>query len=658
MDDHQWRAVFVWGTLALAAAVLFALRAKSGWNGATAIDDELRWLLLINATLPRVATAVLTGATLALSGLILQRVLRNALAEPSTLGIFSGAQVAMALAALYAPWLLHGGREAVAFAGGMAAMLLILSLTWRRGLEPVSLILAGMMVSLAASSLSAALVLANGEYLYTLFIWGGGSLVQHGWGPAVTLLVLMTIAAAAVVALQRPLAILGLDDSGARSLGLTPTLWRALAIALAVGLATTVAAEVGVIGFIGLAAPALAELSGARRFTDKLIAAPIIGAIVLWLTDELVQLTATGSVEWMPTGAATAFLGGPLLLWMLLRLRIYEWRSLTDRAVTPRRIARPALAVMLIAAGSLVAAGVSLVVGRGPEGWHIAQGALLAELAEWRLPRIVIAASAGAMLGTAGLIMQRMTSNPLASPEMLGVSSGAGIGLAAMLALFPMAGLATQFAGLATGALGAIALIMTVAASRRIGPERLLLAGIAVAAMGNAVVTAVVATGDQLSFALLRWLSGTTHAASPDEARIAALAAIVLVAPTAFAIRWLTALPLGSAVSQGIGIAVRRARLLLIVLAGLLSAAAALFIGPLSFVGLIAPHVARMIGLATTSAQLTGSAMIGGGLLIVADWMSRWIAFPYELPLSLLASMIAGPYLIYLLSRGTSRNAS
>lgn len=658
MDDPRRRAVFVWGALALAAAVLFALRAKFNWSGVSEFSDELRWTLLVNATLPRAATAVLTGATLALSGLILQRVLRNALAEPSTLGIFSGAQVAMALAALYAPWLLHGGREAVAFAGGMAAMLLILSLTWRRGLEPVSLILAGMMVSLAASSLSAALVLANGEYLYTLFIWGGGSLVQHGWGPAVTLVVLMTIAAAAVVALQRPLAILGLDDSGARSLGLSPALWRALAIALAVGLATTVAAEVGVIGFIGLAAPALAELSGARRFTDKLIAAPIIGAIVLWLTDELVQLTATGSVEWMPTGAATAFLGGPLLLWMLLRLRIYEWRSLTDRAVTPRRIARPALAVMLIAAGSLVAAAVSLVVGRGPEGWHIAHGPLLAELAEWRLPRIVIAASAGAMLGTAGLIMQRMTSNPLASPEMLGVSSGAGIGLAAVLALFPMAGLATQFAGLAAGALGAIALIMTVAASRRIGPERLLLAGIAVAAMGNAVVTAVVATGDQLSFALLRWLSGTTHAASPDEARMAALAAVVLVAPTAFAIRWLIALPLGNAVSQGIGIAVRRARLLLIVLAGLLSAAAALFIGPLSFIGLIAPHVARMIGLATTSAQLAGSAVIGGGLLIVADWMSRWIAFPYELPLSLFASMIAGPYLIYLLSRGTSRKVS
>lgn len=661
MTDRRGRAVLVWASLAVLAAALTAWNVWLQWSapggGATGIDDELRWIMLLNGTLPRAATALLTGATLALSGLILQRVLRNDLAEPSTLGIFSGANLAMALAALHAPALLQDGREAVAFGGGIAAMLLLLSLTWHRGLEPVSLILAGMMVSLAASSLSATLVLANGEYLYTLFIWGGGSLVQNGWGPAVTLLTQLLVAALAVAALLRPLSILGLDDRGARSLGIAPALWRCLAIALAVGLATTVAAEVGVIGFVGLAAPALAELGGARRFASKLIAAPLIGAIVLWLTDGIVQLTAGGDGEWVPTGAATAFLGGPLLLWMLLRLRIYEWRSLTARAVAAHRSARPGLVVACLALGVLGLATISMLVGRDPEGWHIASGALLADLATWRVPRIAIAASAGAMLGAAGAIMQRLTGNPLASPEMLGVSSGAGIGLAAVLCLSPTAGMAAQFAGLACGALGAIAVIMTVAAFRVVGPDRLLLAGIAIGAMGNAVVTAVVATGNQLSFALLRWLSGTTHDASADDAWLAIVGALALIAPTAFTIRWLTALPLGSAIAAGIGIDVHRVRLLLIVMAGLLSAAATLFIGPLSFVGLIAPHVARMIGLVAASTHLAGSVLIGGGLLILADWLSRWIAFPYELPLSLLVSLIAGPYLIYLLSRGVSRNA-
>lgn len=661
MDDRQRYAILVWAALALAAALLFAIDVRAHWlapRGAVELDEALTWSLFVNGTLPRAATALLSGATLALSGLILQRVLRNALAEPATLGIFSGANVAMALAALYAPILLQGGREFVAFAGGLSAMLLILALTWRRGLDPVALILAGMMVSLTASSLSAALVLANGEYLYTLFLWGGGSLVQTGWSPSLTLLTQLAIAALGVFVLQRPLAILGLDDSGTRSLGLAPALWRGLAIVLAVALATTVAAEVGVIGFVGLAAPALAELSGARRFTTKLVAAPLIGAIVLWLTDGLVRLTATPAGEWMPTGAATAFLGGPLLLWMLLRLRLYEWRLVTDRAVATRRATRPLLLLSGIAAIGLAIAALSLFVGRTPEGWHVASGPLLADLAGWRIPRIAIAMAAGAMLGAAGTIMQRVTGNPLASPEMLGVSSGAGVGLAAVLTFVPLAGLAAQFTGLVCGALLAIALIMTIASSQRIGPERLLLAGVAIGAMGNAVVTAVVASGDQTSFALLRWLSGTTHGASSEEAWIALQAALLLIAPTILTVRWLTALPLGSAVPAAIGIEVHRVRLLLVVLAGLLSAAAALFIGPLSFVGLVAPHIARMIGLAAASTHLLGSVLIGGTLLVVADWLSRWIAFPYELPLSLLASLIAGPYLIYLLSRGVDRPSS
>lgn len=360
----------------------------------------------------------------------------------------------------------------------------------------------------------------------------------------------------------------------------------------------------------------------------------------------------------MPTGAATAFLGGPVLLWMLLRLRIYEWRSLTARPAVSRRRARPGLVLTSIALGALAFAAVSMLIGRDADGWHVASGPLLADLATWRWPRIAIAAAAGAMLGTAGTIMQRMTGNPLASPEMLGVSSSAGVGLAVVLALWSMAGVVAQFLGLMGGALAAIVVIMSIASFRRMGPERLLLAGIAIGAMASAVVTAVVATGSPLAFALLRWLSGSTHDASAESAWLAVLGALALILPAVFSVRWLTALPLGGSIATGIGIEVPRVRLLLVVLAGLLSAAAGLFIGPLSFVGLIAPHVARMIGLVGASVHLAGSALIGGSLLLVADWLSRTIVFPYELPLSLLASLIAGPYLIYLLSRGAGRSTS
>ncbi len=121
-------------------------------------------VIFFQSTLPRAAVAILAGAALGLSGLLLQRVLRNPLAEPSTLGISGGAQLAMTVATLHAPALMTASPILVAFAGGMLAVSIVLALTWRRGLEPVSVVLAGMMLSLTATSLSGAIILADGDY--------------------------------------------------------------------------------------------------------------------------------------------------------------------------------------------------------------------------------------------------------------------------------------------------------------------------------------------------------------------------------------------------------------------------------------------------------------------------------------------------------------
>ena len=166
------------------------------------------------------------------------------------------------------------------------------------------------MVALTAKSASAALILANGEYLFSLFIWGGGSLVQQSWDPAVTIGSLIVGFAAAIL-LMRPLAILGLDDASARSLGVALHASRSPWSRWPYGSRRPSSPQVGVIGFVGLAAPALATLSGARTLGQSVVAAPLIGAILLWLTDGLVQLVSGIGGERLPTGAATALLGGP-----------------------------------------------------------------------------------------------------------------------------------------------------------------------------------------------------------------------------------------------------------------------------------------------------------------------------------------------------------
>ncbi|WP_236025136.1 Fe(3+)-hydroxamate ABC transporter permease FhuB [Arenibaculum pallidiluteum] len=653
------RRLLLWGGLTLAAACLSALRIAdpvAGASGTWAQAEALEQVILFHSVLPRMAMAIVCGAALGLAGALLQRVLRNPVAEPSTLGVSAGAQLALTVATLHAPGLMEAAREGVALAGGLGAVGLILALTWRRGLEPVAVALAGMMVALTATTASAALILANGEYMFSLFIWGGGSLAQQSWGPCIAIAGRLALGFAAALLLLRPLAILGLDDSRARSLGVATVATRLAVIGIAVWLAASVTAEVGVIGFVGLAAPALASLGGVRRLGAKLVAAPLVGALLLWLTDGLVQLLAGVGGERVPTGAATALLGGPLLLWLLLRARMFEWPRFDARPAPVRRARNPAGMIALLGALALAAAALALALGRGPEGWTLAGGPLLADLLGWRGPRVAVAAAAGAMLAAAGTVLQRVTGNPLAGPEVLGVGTGAGVGLAVALFALSAPGFAIELAASAAGAVAVLAGILVLSRRPGFGAERLLMAGIAAGALCSAVLTAVIATGSPQAFQLLRWLSGSTNDATPAKAWLCLGTAAVLLAPLPFMVRWLTVLPLGDETARAVGLPVHRCRTILVVLAALLTATAALVVGPLSFVGLIAPHLARLLGLGRPAAQTGGAILIGIGLMVMSDWLARTAAFPYQLPLGLFASLLAGPYLVWLLGRTGPRS--
>ncbi|EJN02186.1 ABC-type Fe3+-siderophore transport system, permease component [Phyllobacterium sp. YR531] len=645
----------LWSALLVVAAVLFAGQTIAQLSLAISVAPEfagLQNIILMDSILPRSAMAILCGAALGFSGLLLQRVLRNPIAEPSTLGISAGAQLAMAIAMLYFPTLMDGGREAVAFTGGLIAVVLILSLTWQRGLEPVSVVLAGMMVSLTATAASAALILANGEYMFSLFIWGGGSLTQQSWEPVFGIVWKLLLAGSASIILLRPLSILGLDDASAKNLGVALHATRFLVVGLAVWLATSVTAEVGIIGFVGLAAPALARLTGARSQQQMLLATPIIGAVLLWLADGFVQLAAGSGGERIPTGAATALLGGPLLLWLLPRLRMFEWPSLSAKPAPSPRAQKPWWTITGLLALVIFSIWIALVLGRGPSGWTIASGELFGDLLQWRWPRTAIAVTVGAMLAAAGQIMQRVTANPLASPEILGVGTGAGVGIAVPLLLLTAPSQFTLLAGAMTGSITVLAFMLAMSVRSGFGPERLLLSGIAMGALCSAILTAIIATGSPQAFVLLGWVSGSSTERLPEEVWMALIALLVLVLPLILTTRWLDMLPLGRPIGVETGLPIRVSRGILIVLSACLTAVASLFVGPLSFVGLIAPHLARLIGLHRPQMGLVGSMLIGGVLMILSDWLARMVAFPYQLPLGLFASLISGPYLVWLLSKG------
>ena len=391
------------------------------------------WLLALTWW-PRLATALLAGAGLAVAGVLMQQVLRNPLASPSTLGVAGGANLALMAASLFAPGLMLVGSEWVALLGGAAAMGLVFLLSWHRGLSPLIVVLAGLVVNLYLGALAMALLLFNQETLQGLLIWGAGSLAQDGWHDAAFLLPRLAIGLLAAWLLLRPLRVLELDDASGRSLGVNLAGLRLVALGAAVFLTGTVVSVVGLIGFIGLAAPNIARLLGAERLGSRLIWATIIGALLLAVTDLALQSAGAWLPTLIPTGAMTAALGAPLLLWLIPRLRLESSSPVSGETAWPRA-ARPGRRLTWFALALVPFALLAIFSGHVAGEWQ--WWADRSSVWEWRLPRMLAAAGAGILLAVAGTLLQRLTGNPMASPEVLGISSGVTIFLLLGIVLLP-----------------------------------------------------------------------------------------------------------------------------------------------------------------------------------------------------------------------------
>lgn len=275
-------------------------------------------------------------------------------------------------------------------------------------------------------------------------------------------------------------------------------------------------------------------------------------------------------------------------------------------------------------------------------------------LLPWRWPRVLSALAAGMMLAVAGTLIQKLTGNPMASPEVLGISSGAAFGVVMMLFMVPGDAFVWLLPAGSLGAAATLLIIMIAAGRGGFSTERMLLAGIALSTAFTTVIFLLLASGDPRMGGLLTWLSGSTYSVEPAQALRTALIAAGLLVLAPLCRRWLTILPLGGATARSVGIALTPARLSILLLAATLTAMATLTVGPLSFVGLMAPHMARMLGFRRALPQMVIAALLGGLLMVFADWCGRMLLFPYQIPAGLLATFIGAPYFVYLLRKQTS----
>lgn len=655
------RQVFFPGALltlliALAAALswhnLNVLLPRSNWLQAVSRPDVdvIEQMLFYYSALPRLTISLLVGAGLGLVGVLFQQVLRNPLAEPTTLGVATGAQLGITVATL---WALPGGyltTQFAALAGACIVGLLVFGVAWGKRLSPVTLILAGLVVSLYCGAVTQLLALFHHDQLQSMFLWSTGALNQTDWHIVQRLWPQLLCGVALTLLLLRPLTLMGLDDGVARNLGLALSLARFAALVLAIVLSALLVNAVGIIGFIGLFAPLLARMLGARRLIMRLLLSALIGALILWIADQLIVWLTRVWME-VSTGAVTALVGAPLLLWLLPRLRSMTPPAMSAGDNIPVERRHPALWSLVGLAVLAVVVIIALGFGRDTSGWIWVNSETLSDLMPWRWPRVAVALIAGAMLAVAGCIIQRLTGNPMASPEVLGISSGAAFGVVVMLFFVPGDAFGYLLPAGSLGAAGTLLIIMIAAGRGGFSPHRMLLAGMALSTAFTMLLMMLQASGDPRMAQVLTWISGSTYNATPQQVATGAAVMLVLFLLTPLCRRWLTVLPLGGETARAVGIALMPSRVALLLLAASLTAAATLIIGPLSFIGLMAPHIARMSGFRRTMPHIVISTLVGASLMVFADWAGRMMLFPYQIPAGLLSSFIGAPYFIYLLRK-------
>lgn len=641
--------------LALALTVINLRQALpiDQWSQAFFAPDinNIQQVVFHHSLLSRLALSLLVGAGLGLAGLLFQQVLRNPLAEPTTLGVSSGAQLGITVATL---WHLPGGeftQQFAAMGGAVIVGILVFGVAWGKRLSPVTLILAGLVLSLYAGSVNQIFAIFNHDQLQNMFLWSTGALNQLDGHNVAQLWPRLLLAFVVALALLRPLTLMGLDDGVAKNLGLALSAARIAALALAILLSAQLVNVAGIIGFIGLFAPLLAKMLGGRRLMSRMMLAPLIGALLLWLADQCV-LWLTSHWREVSTGTATALIGVPILLWLLPRLRtgsVPPALNQGDSVPAERQnVLRWCLVGLLILAAF---SWVGITFGRDAHGFAWVGGDMLQQLLPWRAPRVLAALMVGMMLGVAGALIQRLTGNPMASPEVLGISSGAACGVVVMMFFVPGDAVAWLLPAGALGAALTLMIIMLVASRGGFSPERMLLAGMALNSAFVTLLMVLLASGDPRMAGLLSWISGSTYNINMQQAVQSAVVGVVLISLAPLASRWLTLLPLGSATARSAGMALTTSRLSLLLLAAALTATATLTIGPLSFIGLMAPHIVRMLGFRRALPQVLMAGLLGGGLMIFADWCGRMLAFPDQIPAGLMATFFGAPYFIWLLRR-------
>lgn len=646
------------GSIAAGLAALVALArlwpTLQALAAAGPAEAEAARFLLWELRLPRVLAGLAAGAAFGAAGALLQAVTRNPLAAPDLLGVTAGAQVGVLLG-LTVPALAAVSGPPLLFACGLAAAALALTAAggWRA--PPLRLLLAGGACALllgAAVTVTLALFEQN---IAGLALWGGGALYQPGAEGLAEAALWLLPPLLAIPFLLRGLDALALGEDAAAGIGVAVAPMRFAGVVTATALTAFAVAVAGPIGFVGLIAPNLVRAAGIRRLGPVVALSALFGGGLLIAADGAVA--GLGLSAGLSTAVATALVGTPILLALVMRGRALTPPDRGEVAGSGRAASLAVVApVLAVALAALAAFGLAWgETWLAPARWAAALAGSDPEaglILGIRGPRIAVAAVAGMMLAASGVVLQSVVRNALAGPELLGVTQGAALVTLSGLLAFPLIGRPETFALALAGGLATLGLILAINRRRRFAPLPVALTGLAFSGLFAALTYAVVVeTSAQPARALIWLVGGTYGRAWPDAVALlpwllASLPALALLS------RPLDLLTLGDDAAAGLGLNVAFLRALALTLAAVLASAAVAIVGPLAFVGLLTPHLARLVGFHAHGDRLPVAMLLGALLTVAADILGRVALAPKEIPAGALTAMIGAPYFLWLMSRG------
>ncbi|HEY4660803.1 MAG TPA: iron ABC transporter permease [Terriglobales bacterium] len=322
-----------------------------------------------------------------------------------------------------------------------------------------------------------------------------------------------------------------------------------------------------------------------------------------------------------------------------------------------------ALAVLLLALVAALALLAGVMVGSVPIPFkqivlslvHPGQDAVSEIVWQLRLPRVLASFSCGALLALAGTIMQVLLRNPIADPYVFGISGGAALGV--MFGMLIGVGTVMQTGLGLVGAL--LALILVFGLSLRAGsfnPYRLLLTGVVIAAGLNALLSLILVLAPQTAIkGMLYWLMGDLgYAGNPLPALLILAILLAVTLPFAHA---MNVLAIGRLKARSLGVAVGAIETILFGVASVAAVTAVLIGGTVGFIGLIVPHLVRLLGLSDHRSLLPAAVLAGGAFLTLADTVARSAWAPLQFPVGVLTALLGVPVLLLLLA-GKSRDAA